>query len=220
MTKPLLSLSCAMSLLATGRIAAQQRPNGLYATFQTSKGVIVAKLYEKEVPVTVQNFVALAQGTKATRDPKTGKMVNRPLYDNITFHRVVRDEMIQAGDPTGTGSHNCGVGIPDEFLPGLRFDVAGQLAMANAGTQDSGGCQFFIAVNSMHTWNGKYAVFGMVVEGLPVAVQINRMRVQGDRPVEPVKLLHVTIERVGPEPVLKKKKTVQRRQDQGPDLIR
>ena len=103
----------------------------------------------------MENFVALAQGKKATRSAKTGKLVTVPLYDNITFHRVVPGEMIQSGDPTGTGSHNCGFTIRDEFLPGLRFDGGGRLAMANTGNPDTGGCQFFITTNAMRSWNGK-----------------------------------------------------------------
>jgi peptidyl-prolyl cis-trans isomerase A (cyclophilin A) len=192
-------------LLAASCLSAQQRPNGLYAIFQTSKGDITAKLYEKDTPIAVRTFVALAQGTKATRDAQTGKPVYRRLYDNITFHRVVRDEMIQAGDPTGTGAHNCGFTIPDEIMPGLRFDIAGKLAMANTGAPDSGGCQFFITVNAMQAWTGKYTIFGIVVQGQDVASAINRAPLHGDRPVDPVKLLSVTIERVGPEPVKKKR---------------
>jgi peptidyl-prolyl cis-trans isomerase A (cyclophilin A) len=192
--------------LAAGCISAQQLPDGLYAIFSTSMGNITARLYEKDTPKTVENFVALAQGTKATRSPKTGAMVKVPLYDNITFHRILPDIMIQAGDPTGTGSHNCGVHLADEILPGLRFDRAGKLAMANTGAPDSGGCQFFITVNAMHSWDGKYTIFGVVVDGEDVVNRIGRVRVNGDRPIEPVKLISVTIERIGPEPVKKKKK--------------
>jgi peptidyl-prolyl cis-trans isomerase A (cyclophilin A) len=195
----------ALLLLAASSLAAQQRPNGLYAMFHTSKGVITAKLYEKDTPIAVRTFVALAQGTKTTRDAKTGKLVYRPLYDNITFHRVVRDEMIQAGDPTGTGAHDCGFTIPDEILPGLRFDIAGKLAMANTGAPDSGGCQFFITVNAIQAWTGKYTIFGIVVQGLEVASAINHAPLHGDRPIDPVRLISVTIERVGPEPVKKKR---------------
>jgi peptidyl-prolyl cis-trans isomerase A (cyclophilin A) len=199
-------LRFALILLAAGCLAAQQRPNGLYVDFNTSNGHIIARLFEKDTPVTVRNFVALALGTEATRDSKTGKMVNRRLYDNITFHRVVRDEMIQAGDPTGTGAYDCGVTIPDEVLPGLRFDNAGRLAMANTGKQDSGGCQFFITVNAMPAWTGKYTIFGVVVDGLDVVSQINRAPVRGDRPLKPAKLISVSIERTGPEPAKKIKK--------------
>jgi peptidyl-prolyl cis-trans isomerase A (cyclophilin A) len=189
-------------LLATCAFA-QQLPNGLYAIFNTSMGNFTARLYEKDTPISVENFVALAQGTKATRHPKTGAFVKRPLYDNITFHRVVPGEMIQSGDPTGTGSHNCGVTIADEFMPGLRFDTGGVLAMANTGGADSGGCQFFITEGPMRQWDGKYTIFGFVVEGLKVVARINHAPVRGDKPVDPVKLISVTIARVGPEPVKK-----------------
>jgi peptidyl-prolyl cis-trans isomerase A (cyclophilin A) len=195
----------ALILLAAGWLPAAQ-PNGLYAVFQTSMGTFKARLFEKDTPATVQNFVALAQGTKPIRHPKTGAMVRARLYDGITFHRVVPDEMIQAGDPTGTGSHDCGVKVPDEFLPGLRFDVAYRLAMANTGQPNSGGCQFFVTVNAMRQWNEKYTVFGVIVEGKEVVAKINHGKVRGDRPVEPVKLIKVTIERVGPAPVVKEKR--------------
>jgi cyclophilin family peptidyl-prolyl cis-trans isomerase len=186
--------------------AAQQQPNGLYAVFHTSMGEFTARLYEKETPITVENFVALAQGRKMTRSAKTGKAVTVPLYDNITFHRVVPGEMIQSGDPTGTGMHNCGFTIRDEFLPGLRFDTGGKLAMANTGNPDSGGCQFFITTNAMPSWNGKYTIFGVVVDGQNVVERIDRGPVHGDKPVNPVKLTTVTIERIGPEPEKKKRK--------------
>lgn len=205
-------LRFALLLMTAGALTAQQRADGLYAVFQTSKGAITAKLYEKETPVTVANFVALAQGTKATVDPKTRQMAKRRLYDNITFHRVVPGEMIQSGDPTGMGTHNCGVKIPDEILPGLRFDGGGKLAMANTGAQDSGGCQFFITVESMRVWTGKYTIFGTVVEGMDVVTRINRSPVREDRPVDPVKLVSVTVERVGPEPVQKGKKPKRNRE--------
>ncbi len=97
-------------------------PPGLYATFNTSQGTIVATLYEKYTPESVRNFVGLAQGTKAWRDPKTNAMVKRPMYDNLTFHRVLHGKMIQSGDPTGTSAHNCGFTVRDEFLIGLQFD--------------------------------------------------------------------------------------------------
>ena len=173
---------------------------GLYAVFQTSEGSITALLYEKATPIAVRNFVALAQGTKPWKDPKTGAMVKRPLYENLIFHRVLPGLMIQAGDPTGRGSHNCGIRIPDEFLPGLRFDRAGKLAVANTGDPDSGGCQFFITTDSMSQWSGKYSIFGEVVSGLDVADKISHARVRGDRPVDPAKLIRVTIERIDAAP--------------------
>ena len=196
----------ALLLLAAGCVSARQQPNGLYAIFNTSTGNITARLYENYTPITVENFVALAQGAKATRNPKTGTMVKVPLYDNITFHRVLPGVMIQSGDPTGTGSHNCGFTIRDEFLPGLRFDSPGKLAMANTGAADSGGCQFFITTNPMRQWDGKYTIFGLVVEGQDGVSRIDHAPVRGDKPLDPVKLISVTIERIGPEPVKQRKK--------------
>jgi len=170
---------------------------GLYAVLNTDAGAITAQLFEKDTPATVENFVALAQGTKPWRDPKTGQMVRRPLYENITFHRVIPGEAIQSGDPTGTSAHNCGVTIRDEFLPGLLFSGPGRLAMANTGAADSGGCQFFITDQPMTRWNGKYTVFGQVVAGMDVVSKIAHAPVHGEKPVEPVKLINVTIERIG-----------------------
>jgi peptidyl-prolyl cis-trans isomerase A (cyclophilin A) len=196
-----------LPFVLAGCLAAQQKPlpNGLYAVFETSMGNFKARLYEKDTPIAVQNFVGLATGTKAWLDPQTRKMVKRPLYDNITFHRVVEGEMIQAGDPTGTGRHNCGFTIRDEFLPGLRFDRPGRLAVANTGAGDSGACQFFITVSPMQQWDGKYTVFGTVVEGQDVVDKINRVHTVGDKPFPEVKLISVLIERVGPEPKSRKK---------------
>ena len=191
-------------LLAVCLPAQKPLPNGLYAVFETSMGTFKARLYEKDTPITVANFVGLATGTKPWLDPRTQKMVRRPLYNDITFHRVVGDQMIQAGDPTGSGRHNCGFTIRDEFLPGLRFDRAGKLAMANTGAGDSGGCQFFVTVSNMQQWDGKYAIFGVVVEGEDVVEKISRVPTVNEKPVTPVKLVSVLIERVGPEPKKKK----------------
>jgi cyclophilin family peptidyl-prolyl cis-trans isomerase len=169
---------------------------GLYAVFETAQGTFTARLYEEATPRTVRNFVALADGVQATADPQTKKPVRRRFYDGVTFHRVVRGEMIQAGDPTGVGNHNCGVTIPDEIRPGLRFVASGTLAMANTGEPNSGGCQFFVTVNPMGVWNEKYTIFGVVVQGLEVVEAINRMPGRGERPVAPVRLHRVTIQRV------------------------
>lgn len=161
--KKLVQLAIIFAIAATGSRAFEKGgdlPNGLYAVFTTSEGVFTAKLYEKYTPKSVANFVGLATGTKAWRDPKTGAMVNRPMYDNITFHRIIRDEMIQSGDPTGTSAHNCGFTIPDEFLIGLTFNTAGKLAVANTGQPDSGACQFFITVGPVTRWNNAYTIFG------------------------------------------------------------
>jgi len=213
-----------LSLLMTGVAALAQapqappanppaaaRPDGLYAIFKTSMGEIDVALYEKDTPLTVRNFVGLAKGTKPWKDPKTGAMVTRPLYNNTIFHRIMMDGMIQGGDPTGTGAHECGVTVRDEFLPGLKFDRPGRLAMANTGTPNSGGCQWFITVASpIHDYDGGYTIFGQVVSGQDVVKAISRVSGKhlangGVRPNVDVKLISVTIERVGPEPAPAKK---------------
>jgi cyclophilin family peptidyl-prolyl cis-trans isomerase len=186
-------------------------PNGLYAVFTTSRGVFTAKLDEKYTPIAVANFVGLATGSRGWLDPKTKTMVKRPMYDNITFHRVIRDEMIQSGDPTGTSAHNCGFTIRDEFLPGLMFNRPGRLAVANSGAQDSGACQFFITVAAVPRWNNMYTIFGDVVSGLPVVMEINHEKVEGDKPVDPVRLITVRILRVGPPPPVKASKNKSRK---------
>jgi len=182
------------------------REPGLYAIIKTSMGTITAQLYEKETPVTVRNFVALARGTKAWKDPKTGAMVAKPLYDNITFHRVIPGFMIQTGDPTATGSHDCGITIKDEILPGLKYDRPGRLGMANIGRPNSGGCQFFITevpypgLNPA-PGNSGYTIFGQVVDGQDLVGKIARVPRDGnDKPRAPVRLISVTIKREGPEP--------------------
>jgi peptidyl-prolyl cis-trans isomerase A (cyclophilin A) len=206
---PVMKGICPLILLATV-VLAQKAPiplkPGLYATFNTSKGAIIAVLYEKDTPASVKNFVELAQGTKAWRDPQTGAMVTRPMYDNITFHRVLRGQMIQSGDPTGSTAHDCGVTVPDELLLGLQFDRAGRLAVANSGTPNSGGCQFFITDDLVRSWNQQYTIFGQVVSGMEVVDAISHAPLHGDKPVDPVKLISVIISRVGPEPADKRKK--------------
>ena len=189
---------------AATSFAQTPRKPGLYAVFNTAEGTFTAQLYEKETPNTVRTFVGLATGTQPWLDPETHKPVKRPLYNNITFHRVTSD-MIQAGDPTGLGTHNCGFTIKDEFLPGLRFDRSGRLAMANTGTPDSGGCQFFVTVGPVPTWTSKYTIFGQVIEGENVVEKIDHAKARDEKPLEPVKLISVTIERVGPPPGKKKK---------------
>jgi cyclophilin family peptidyl-prolyl cis-trans isomerase len=188
----------AGTFLLSGLAAAQTavlKP-GLYAVFDTSEGTITAQLYERYTPLAVNNFVGLATGTKSWWDPKTKAFVKRPMYNGITFHRIVREQMIQSGDPTGLGTHNCGVTLRDEFLPGLRFDGPGRLAVANTGQPDSGACQFFITDQMVPSWNGKYTVFGQVVQGQDVVGRINRVRTFNEKPLEPVMLKSVSIRRI------------------------
>ncbi len=186
--------------------AAPAREPGLYATINTTLGAITVKFYEKEAPITVKNFVGLARGTKQWKDPKTGQMVSRPLYTGTIFHRVIPGFMIQGGDPLGTGMGDPGFTIPDEFVPALKFDVPGRLAMANTGQPHTGGSQFFITDVPTPHLNGLHTIFGQVVEGQDVVHKIISVPTAHEKPVTPVKITSVVIKREGPPPAPAAKK--------------
>jgi peptidyl-prolyl cis-trans isomerase A (cyclophilin A) len=177
------------------------RENGLYAVMTTSQGVITLRLFEKEAPITVRNFTGLVRGTKEFRDPKTGQMVKRPFFSGVTFHRVIPGFMIQGGDPTGIGSYDAGYTIPDEFVPTLKFDVTGRLAMANTGEPHTGSTQFFISDGTPQHLNGKHTIFGQVVEGQDVVTKIAHVPTgANDKPKTAVKIISIKLEREGPPP--------------------
>ena len=176
------------------------REPGLYAVMNTTLGTITLRLFEKETPVTVRNFVGLVRGTQEFRDPKTKAMVKRPFYNGVAFHRVIPDFMIQGGDPTGTGGYNAGYTIPDEFIPTLKFDVNGRLGMANAGPH-TGSTQFFITDSLPAHLNGKHTIFGQVIEGQDVVHKIaNVPRDANDKPNTPVRIVTIKLVREGPAP--------------------
>jgi cyclophilin family peptidyl-prolyl cis-trans isomerase len=198
---------CAVLLAGAGAMAqsssndAPAYPPGLYALINTSAGVITAQLFEKETPVTVRAFIGLARGTQPWLDPKTRKLATHPLYENLIFHRVIPEFMIQTGDPTETGAHNCGFKLPDEFVASLKFDRPGRLAIANAGP-GTGACQFFITESKYPAGNGHYAIFGQVVNGQPLVSKIAHViRDDRDRPRIPTKLIRITFMRVAADAV-------------------
>jgi len=206
------------SLVATAALAAdteKKLANGLYAEINTSKGIILLQLEFEKTPLTVANFVGLAEGTKnyvkwenadqyiedhfilndakqpiGRKTPDQQKMKpkpqNKPFYDGLTFHRVIPDFMIQGGDPLGNGMGGPGYAFKDEFDPSLKHDKAGTLSMANSGP-GSNGSQFFITHKETPWLDGKHTVFGHVVEGQDVVNKI----VKGD------KIISVKIIRVG-----------------------
>ena len=143
------------------------REPGTYAHFTTNQGSFVVKLFDDVAPKTVANFVGLAEGTKAWKDPVTGQSVNKPFYNGLTFHRVIDGFMIQGGCPLGTGTGGPGYRFEDEFSPQARHSRAGMLSMANAGP-GTNGSQFFITYADTPHLDDRHSVFGRVVEGMDV----------------------------------------------------
>ncbi len=145
---------------------------------ETTMGTMKIKLYDDKAPKTVKNFKDL---------------VGKGFYDGTIFHRVIKDFMIQGGDPTGTGSGGPGYKIPDEFGPGLKHSKKGILSMANAGP-NSGGSQFFITLVATPWLDGKHAIFGELVEGMDVLDKIGSTPTgSGDRPKTEVKIIKARI---------------------------
>ncbi len=169
----------------------------LHATLKTNRGDIAVELYPDHAPNTVRNFVELAEGTKEWTDPKTRSASHERLYDGTVFHRVIEGFMIQGGDPEGTGRGGPGYQFKDEFHPELSFSKPYLLAMANAGP-GTNGSQFFITVSATSHLNRKHTIFGEVADqsSRDVVDEIATTATgRGDRPVDPVVLERVEIER-------------------------
>ena len=175
-------------------------PQTLHVVFQTNHGTFTAELYSQDAPITVSNFVDLAEGNKEWTDPTTGEQRMSPFYDGTIFHRVIPEFVIQGGDPTGTGTGGPGYQFQDEFTLRLRFDQPGRLAMANSGP-NTNGSQFFITEVATPQLDDVHTIFGQVIQGMEVVRAIARVpRDSSDRPLQPVVLERLIIERVpGPE---------------------
>lgn len=155
--------------------------DGLYALMKTNRGDILLELYFEKTPLTVTNFVGLAEGKIENDARESGE----PFYDGIVFHRVISNFMIQGGDPDGTGRGGPGYRFADEFHPDLRHDGPGILSMANAGP-GTNGSQFFITHNATPHLNNRHSVFGRVVTGQDVVDSI----AQGDK-IETVEIIRI-----------------------------
>ena len=176
-------------------VKAALEPTGPTAIFDTSMGRMTCRLYSKEAPQTVANFIGLAQGTRDWTNPATHKKEHaKPLYNGTTFHRVIPGFMIQGGDPVGDGTGDPGYMFADEINPELNFDRPGRLAMANSGP-NTNGSQFFITEQAYPSLDGSYSLFGQC-DDASVAVEKSIAEVQrdsSDKPLAPVTLNKVTI---------------------------
>ena len=164
-------------------MAEKKLADGMYAKFVTNKGEIICELEYVKTPITVANFVGLAEGTKELGGG-AGKAGTR-FYDNLTFHRVIGDFMIQGGCPLGTGTGGPGYTFPDEIDPSLKHNTPGILSMANAGP-GTNGSQFFITHVPTPHLDGKHTVFGHVVSGMDVVNKI-----QKDDKIETIEIIRV-----------------------------
>jgi peptidyl-prolyl cis-trans isomerase A (cyclophilin A) len=167
-----------------------------YAVFETSEGTFTCRLFEKDAPKTVTNFIELAEGKREWTHPATRKKSKDRLYDGTIFHRVIPDFMIQGGDPEGSGRGGPGYQFEDETKGSPhKFDKPGKLAMANAGP-NTNGSQFFVTVVPTTWLTGKHTIFGEIVEGQDVVDKITKVPLgRNDRPNKDVVLKKVTIER-------------------------
>ncbi len=168
-----------------------------YATLKTNHGDIVIHLLPDHAPKTVENFVGLAEGTREYVDPETGQQSTGPFYDGVVFHRVIDGFMIQGGDRLGTGTGGPGYTFKDEFHPELQFSKPYLLAMANAGP-GTNGSQFFITVGETPWLNNRHTIFGEVEDSQSQRVVDEIASIAtgpGDRPLEPVVIETVVVER-------------------------
>ena len=152
-------------VIAAPKVIPIDPTDGVFATFETTKGTIICQLEFEKTPITVASFVSLAEGTNTSVTNE--KLKGKPFYDGLKFHRVIADFMIQGGDPAGDGSGGAGYAFLDEFVPQLKFDKGGILAMANSGPATNSS-QFFITQKDTPWLNGKHTVFGHVTSGMEV----------------------------------------------------
>jgi len=192
----LLMTTVSMLASAAGKDTSNKKKGTpMFATFTTNQGTFKVKLFGDKAPKTVENFVGLAEGTKEWTDPKTNKKEKKPLYNGTVFHRVIKGFMIQGGDPLGNGTGGPGYQFGDEFSADLTHSKPGILSMANAGP-GTNGSQFFVTVAATPWLDNRHTVFGEVVEGMDVVNKISTTKTgPGDKPVEPITIQSIKIDR-------------------------
>lgn len=195
----------ALGLIAQTKSSGSANTAAKYpkAIFDTTAGQITCTLYPDKAPITVDNFIGLANGTKDWTNPASGaKMHDKRYFDGTVFHRVIPDFMIQGGDPMGNGAGGPGYKFKNEYSD-LQFDKPGRLAMANSGP-DTNGSQFFITITSRHLYqlDGHYTIFGQcdnidVAQKIAAAPKTFTMRGEQSKPINPVKITKLTIVKAG-----------------------
>jgi len=176
---------------------AKGQSEGIFAEFNTSMGSFTCRLEYAYAPKAVANFIGLATGQRPWLDLNTGVVRSEPYYDGITFHRVLKDFVIQSGSRNGQGTDSPGYSFVDEFTPNLRYGGTGVLGMANPGT-NANGAQFFLTVGAQSTLNDHYTIFGELTGGTNVVLDINRVGTGyfDDKPTNNIILRNVVIRRV------------------------
>ena len=196
-----LSLLCSLVYAQNWK----DKTSGVFAEIETSEGLIVCELFEKDAPNTVANFIGLSEGKKEWTDPRTGKKNKNKFFDGLKFHRVIPEFMIQGGDPLGNGMGGPGYKFDSEISKNLKFDRPGRLAMANSGP-NTNGSQFFITEKETSWLNGGYTIFGQVVQGQDIVSKIaNAKRDGNDKPYEDITINKVVITRLGQVKKVEKK---------------
>jgi cyclophilin family peptidyl-prolyl cis-trans isomerase len=186
-----------------------ENPENPIATLQTTHGDIVVELFQDRAPTTVRNFITLSTHAEdyddaevgpeeeAWEDPETGEKRVDPLYDDVAFHRIIADFMIQGGDPTETGRGGPGYEFEDEFHDELTHDGAGILSMANSGP-NTNGSQFFITLAAQPHLDGRHAVFGQVIDGMDVVRELGSVPTdRNDQPQVEATLESVDVDKRG-----------------------
>src|ERR1700680_3459084 len=178
--------------------AATPASAGPTAIIHTTAGDLHCTLFPKVAPIGVENFIALASGTKDWTSPVShAKKHGVPLYDGTIFHRVIPSFMIQGGDPKGDGTGDPGYKFKNETSPSVTFDRPGRLAYAHAGP-DTNGSQFFITEVPYPSLNGKYTIFGQCDDAaVELVKKIARMATDGEKPLRPIKITHIETHRAG-----------------------